>query len=270
MGMLNGASPSGVTRGKSDAAGVQADQDLKHRLATTAVLLAFAVVAIAMATFAWFSIADSAKTRMLAMDATADGSPRFDLDAHDDFESYVHTLGFDAISSRISSDLGVDIDASKLEPVTTSDYETFTLEDGSVAQASSGSYLEFTLHFVSQKDVVVRLTGQDGSDGAAGTAFSSAVDGLPLAMRMSFTADGQTWVYDPNVATNATSAGAAMVFGLDKGETTEASSMFDLVANTDKSVIVRIWLEGTDENCTNMIKGADYSVSIRFVGVELQ
>ena len=129
MGMLNGASPSGPARGKSDAAGCAgADEvDLKHRLATTAVLLAFAVVAIAMATFAWFSIADSAKTRMLAMDATADGSLRFDLDAHDDFESYVHTLGFDAISSRISSDLGVDIDASKLEPVTTSDYETFTL-----------------------------------------------------------------------------------------------------------------------------------------------
>lgn len=83
MGMLNGASPSGPARGKSDAAGVQADQDLKHRLATTAVLLAFAVVAIAMATFAWFSIVDSAKTRMLAMDAMADGSLRFDLDAHD-------------------------------------------------------------------------------------------------------------------------------------------------------------------------------------------
>ena len=77
-------------------------------------------------------------------------------------------------------------------------------------------------------------------------------------------------MYDPNVATNATSAGAATVFGLDKGETTEASSMFDLVANTDKSVIVRIWLEGTDANCTNMMKGADYSVSMRFVGVELQ
>lgn len=118
--------------------------------------------------------------------------------------------------------------------------------------------------------MVVRLTGQDGPDGAAGTAFSSAVDGLPLAMHMSFTADGQTWVYDPNAATNATSAGAATVFGLDKGEATEASSMFDLVANTDKSVIVRIWLEGTDANCTNMMKGADYSVSMRFVGVELQ
>ena len=60
------------------------------------------------------------------------------------------------------------------------------------------------------------------------------------------------------------------MFGLDKGEATEASSMFDLVANTDKSVIVRIWLEGTDANCTNMMKGADYSVSMRFVGVELQ
>lgn len=252
----------------ADANASRANQDVRHKLATTAVLVAFALVAMAMATFAWFSIADSAKTRMLAMDATADGSLRFDLDAHDSFDQYVHTLGFDAISSRIESEQGVNIDSSKLAPVTTSDYETFTLEDGSAVAASTGAYLEFTLHFISQKDVVVRLTGQDGSDGAAGTAFSSNVEGLPSAMRMSFSADGQTWVYDPNAATSATSNGSAVLFGLDRGETTAASNMFDLMANTDKPVIVRIWLEGTDQNCTNMVKGADYSVSMRFEGVE--
>ena len=270
QGNLTSAAAAGKGGASAGHSGAAAKQDLRHRLATTAVLVAFALVAIAMATFAWFSIADSAKTRMLAMNANADGSLRFDLDAHDSFEQYVHTLGFDAISSRISSEQGVDIDTSKLQPVTTSDYATFTFEDGSAAEASSGAYLEFTLHFMSINNVTVRLTGQDGTDGAPGTAFSSNVESLPLAMRMSFSADGKTWVYNPNSATTAVSGGDAITFGLDGGEATADSNMFDLVANEDKSVIVRIWLEGTDENCTNIVKGADYSISMRFEGIDEQ
>ncbi len=246
-------------------------RDLGRRLATTAVLAAFALAAISMATFAWFSIADSAKARSFAIDANADGSLRFDLDAHDAYSEYVSTLGFDQIAARIASDAGVDIDASRLEPVTTADGQTFTLENGSTATAASGAYLEFTLHFVSLDDSIVRLTGQSGPNGAAGTAFSSSSSSaLPLAMRMSFTADGQTWVYNPNAAVSATSSGVATTFGLDASEATEASNMFNLVAEQDKSVVVRIWLEGTDSNCTNMVKGSDYSVSMRFEGVDVE
>ncbi len=245
-------------------------QDLRHRLLTTVVLVAFALAAIAMATFAWFSIADSAKTRSLGLDANADGSLRFDLDAHDSYASYVSTLGFDQISARIASEQGIDIDASRLQPVTTSDGQTFTLEDGSSASASTGAYLEFTLHFISLQDCTVRLTGQAGSDGAAGTAFTSTASSeLPLAMRMSFAADGQTWVYNPNGGVSASTSGQTTTFGLDSGEATEASNMFGLAAEQDKSVVVRIWLEGTDQNCTNVVKGADYSVSMRFQGIDV-
>lgn len=175
-----------------------ADIDLRRKLTTTVVLVLFALVAIAMATFAWFSIADSAKTRMLMIDANADGSLRFDLDGHAAFDEYVHSLGFDQISARIASEKGVDIDASKLKPVTTSDYQTFTFEDGSTADPATGAYLEFTLHFMSSTDLRVRLTGQDGDGGVSGTRFSSDTQGMASAMRMSFTADGHTWVYNPN------------------------------------------------------------------------
>ena len=151
--------------GKPNAA-APADTDLRRKLTTTVVLVLFALVAIAMATFAWFSVADSAKTRMLMIDANADGSLRFDLDDHATFDEYVHSLGFDQISARIASEKGVDIDASKLKPVTTSDYQTFTFEDGSTADPATGAYLEFTLHFMSSTDLRVRLTGQDGDGGA--------------------------------------------------------------------------------------------------------
>ncbi len=244
------------------------EQETRRRLAVTLVLAGLALVAVAMSTFAWFSIADSAKVRSLAIEMNTDGSLRFDLDAHERFTDYVITLGFDQITSRIGSEQGVDVDASSLQPVTSSDGQTFSFENGGEASASTGAFLEFTLHFISLQDSVVRLTGQDGEDGAQGTAFlSSASDSLPLAMRMSFTADGQTWIYDPNVAAGSAAQGAATTFGLDANEATAASSMFSLTAEQDKSVLVRIWLEGTDSNCTNSIKGADYSVSMRFEGV---
>ena len=245
------------------------NDEMRHKLAGTVMLVLLALVAVVAASFAWFSIADRAKARSLAMNVTGGNSLRFDLDAHESFDDYVKTLGFDQISNRIQSDLGVSVDASTLQPVTTSDYRTFTFEDGSAAEASSGAYLEFALHFMSQEDTVVHLTGADGEDGAAGTRFISNVETLPLAMRMSFTTDDQTWVYDPNLGDTSSSDGAATVFGLGS-ETAEASKMFGLLANTDKPVTVRIWLEGRDPNCTNMLKGADYSISLRFEGVEEQ
>ena len=245
-------------------------QDLRHRLATTLLLVLFALVAIAMATFAWFSIADHAKARSFALAANAGNALRFDLDAHDDFNQYVSTLGFDQISARISAENGVDIDTSKLQPVTTSDGQSFTYEDGSAAQAQTGAFLEFTLHFISREDVVVRLTGEAGSNGEAGMAFTSNVQGLPEAMRMSFTCDGRTWVYNPNMGATASGSGQMATFGIVPGGSSEAANMFSLVADTDKPTIVRIWLEGTDPNCTNMVKGADYSVSMRFEGIEQQ
>lgn len=192
-------------------------QDLRHRLATTLLLVLFALVAIAMATFAWFSIADHAKARSFALTANAGNALRFDLDAHDDFNQYVSTLGFDQISARISAENGVDIDTSKLQPVTTSDGQSFTYEDGSAAQAQTGAFLEFTLHFISHEDVVVRLTGEAGSNGEAGTAFTSNVQGLPEAMRMSFTCDGRTWVYNPNMGATASGSGQMTTFGIVPG-----------------------------------------------------
>ena len=163
-----------------------------------------------------------------------------------------------------------NIDTSKLQPVTTFDGQNFTYEDGSVAQAQTGAYLEFTLHFISHENVIVRLTGESGSNGEAGTAFSSNVSGLPQAMRMSFTCDEQTWIYNPNLGASSTSSGSVTTFGIVSGSSNQEANMFSLIADTDKPTVVRIWLEGTDQNCTNMIKGADYSVTMRFEGIEQQ
>lgn len=54
--------------------GKEGKQDLRRRLTATVVLVLFALVAIAMASFAWFSIADQAKARQLALTANAGNS----------------------------------------------------------------------------------------------------------------------------------------------------------------------------------------------------
>ncbi len=91
----------------------------------------------------------------------------------------------------------MDIDASKLKPVTTSDYQTLPSKTAPLpipppAPAWSSRW------FSGSTDLRVRLTGEDGDGGVSGTRFSSDTQGIASAMRMSFTADGHTWVYNPN------------------------------------------------------------------------
>lgn len=254
------------------AAAVRPDErPLREKLATTVVLVLFAVAAIAAATFAWFSISDHARARSMIIEANAGNSLRFDLDAHESFEDYVKTLGFDQIASRMQQESGFDVASGTLEPVTTSDGQTFTFEDGSAASRESGAYLEFTLNFMSVKDCAVHLTSANGDSGEGGTRFESNVDGMVLALRMSFSADDRTWIYDPNLGDASTTEGAVTRFGLpsaDSMQTDEANTLFDLQEEVNKPVVCRIWLEGTDPNCTNMLKGGQYSIYMRFEGVQ--
>lgn len=268
-----GAPAAGVSRRPAGRAGGPSCQqkDLRDKLQTTVVLVLFAVAAIAAATFAWFSISDHARAKSMIVDVSAGNSLRFDLDEHATFDEYVKTLGFDQIAARMQSESGFDMSAKLLQPVTTSDGQSFTFEDGSAAEKTSGAYLEFTLDFMSLRDCDVHLTSADGDDGSAGTKFASEIEGLPLAMRMSFTADGQTWIYDPNLGDTSTTDGTVTRLGLPSAESMaadDANRLFHLDKETNKPVVVRIWLEGTDANCTNMLKGGTYSVYMRFEGVE--
>jgi hypothetical protein len=90
-------------------------------------------------------------------------------------------------------------------------------------------------------------------------------------MRISFTADGVTYVYDPGMGAQSTASGRAKIFGLpDSGSMvlSEDNAMFSLTAGENKAVTVRIWLEGTDEACTDALREAGYSIRLRFEGSE--
>lgn len=240
------------------------------RLYLSILLVLLAFVAVVAATVAWFSIADRAKVKTMSLDIAADADLRMDLDAHKSIEQYVKTLSFEQISDRIQTEKGFSMKTTPLEPVTTSDQKIFTYEDGRTAADTSGAYLEFTLHFMAEKDLVIHLTSADSSAGAAdGTAVMSENSALPPSMRISFSADGNTWIYDPGMDAGSSRESNAKTFGLPGANAMKINNdnaMFSLKEGVDKAVEVHIWMEGTDPACTDELRGSDYSIRLRFTG----
>ena len=245
---------------------------IRNQLYTSVLLVLMALVAVTAATVAWFSIADNTKVRSMSLDIMTDVDLRMDLDAHSSIEQYVKTLSFESIAARIQQEKGFSVQETPLKPVTTTDCNIFSFENGSTVESTSGSYLEFTLHFMAEKDMVVHLTSANSSDTAEdGTLVSSGNSQLPQAMRISFSTDNQNWVYDPGMGDSLQNSGNLRCFGLNSASAMRISdnnAMFSLRQGQDKAVVVHIWMEGTDESCTDELQSADYSIRLRFTGTD--
>lgn len=238
----------------------------KHLLSTSLLLVLISLVCVTAATTAWMTIADSTRVKTMRLDVSSGANLRFDLDEHETFEEYVKSIRLIDISDRIFRDQGYHPRENPLTPVTTQDCVHFTLENGD--DAPKEYYMEFVLHFMATEDMVVHLTtaGEEGT-----RIFSDEASDLAKAMRISFTADGDTSVYDPGMAAGAEDGLGGKVFGLARGNRIvydESNTLFYLPKDVDKPVTVRIWLEGTDEVCTDALRGVPYNIQLRFVGTD--
>ena len=245
-------------------------KEARSRLLTSLLLLLIAVVSVTAVSVAWFSIADNTRVSSMLMDVTTGYNLRFDLDPHDTLEEYVRVLAFEDIEARILQEKGFDMASTPLDPVTTSDASVFTYEDGTVSSAGSGSYLEFTLNFMSAEDMDVHLTNMT-SDGEAIDIIAADDEALINAMRISFTVDGETFIYDPNMGDEASKSDNVTYFGLPASanmEYNENNILFHLDKGVNKPVLVHIWLEGTDPGCDNDIQNFDYQISMKFEGTD--
>jgi len=240
-------------------------------LSTTLIIVLIAVVSITAATIAWFSIADKTRLSNMKMDVSAGYCLRFDLDKHDTYEAYSQTLTYEDIAKRVLKDSGIDMNELSLEPVTTEDAKKFIYENGKESLAEDGNYYEFTLHFMSNEDMNVHLTSANGKKGVDGTKISSENNGTPNALRIAFLSKDGTMVYDPGMDGKSIKSQKMTTFGLypqDKMKYNESNMLFYIPANTDIPVTVRIWVEGTDEDCNNSIKDSDFSLRLRFEGTD--
>lgn len=246
------------------------EKDSYQRLKTSFLFLLLSLASITYATYAWFSIADNARVKNISFNITSGNSMRFDLDSHSTFMEYEKTLSFGQISNRIQEEKGFDLLEVPLSPVTTQDVKTFTKEDGTEVEDTAGDYLTFTLHFIGKEDMIVHLTSLS-SENQNGTKISSSNPDLPNAMRISFEADEKVYVYDSGIGDTSSLNGVVKTFGLPEEANmtlNENNAMFSLKKEEDKEVLVHVWLEGEDESCTNDVQEADYSIELRFEGVD--
>lgn len=235
------------------------------------LLVLLALVSMSAASVAWFTIANYTKLYSMGLEITSGTNLRFDLDAHGTFDEYIKTLSFEQIAQRVEEELGYDMRTVPLEPVTTSDCEVFTYEDGSVVPVDSGAYLEFVLHFMATDDMVVHLTSANRAQNADGTRVSSSNERLPESMRISFTAEGKTYVYHPGKGDFCEEGDALKHFGLPDASQmvlNDNNQMFIARKDEDQTVVVRIWLEGTDPACDDELRNADYRIQLRFEGTD--
>lgn len=248
----------------------QEKRTIRSRFYTSVLLVLLALAAITAATVAWFSIADKTKVKTMSLDIASDVDLRMDLDAHEKFKDYIKKLSFESISARMQSEKGFSMQTTPLEPVTTTDYSTFTYENGTAVPDTKGAYLTFTLHFMAEKDMIVHLNSENSSEeDSDGTNISSANTALPESMRISFTADEKTWIYDQGMGDSRSVAGNAVTFGLPSAgnmKLNENNALFSLKKKVDKPILVHIWMEGTDPACTDSLKAADYAIRMRFTG----
>lgn len=241
------------------------------RMYLSVLLLLLAVICITAATAAWFTIADFSRVKSVGLEIFSGANLRFDLDEHRSLEDYVRTLQFSEIAGRIEQEQGFDMKTTFLEPVTTDDCESFTLEDGTLVESESGAYLEFVLHFMAGEDMIVHLTSANSDGQEDGTKVTSENEQMAQAMRISFTAGNRTAVYQPGNAVGNSSESGLKTFGLPSAENmvyNDKNALFSLKAYQDLPVTVHVWLEGTDEACTDALRGADYSIQLRFEGTD--
>ena len=245
-------------------------KEIVGRLQMTLLLFLIAMASVVAVTVAWMSIADNGRIQSMNIDITTGISMKFDLDEHSSISDYTETLSFNQIADRIRRDLGYDMKEVPLEPVTSTDAVSFRLENGTVVPERDGTYLTFKLHFMSMEDMVVHLTTKT-EDNQEGTVIRSDNTNVPQAMRISFTTDGKTYIYDPGMGNVSTTSGAVKTFGLPSGDRMEYNdhnAMFRLTAEEDKEVLVHVWLEGNDPSCADDIKGASYQIALRFQGTD--
>ena len=229
----------------------------KQLVPTSILLLLVALVALAAVTYAWFTIADNTRVN-LRMDITTGKFVRIEVQAHDSYEDYKPFLYFDEIRDYVIKHGGPDYNEIIMEPVTTTNGRTFTYEHGEPVTADDFVYVEYTLHFRSLDHVLLHLTTNNSKDKADGTRIDSMENpSVRRAMRISYTDPyGNTHIYNPRSNVNYT-------------KFTQDTVVCELPADTDVPVVVRVWLEGNDPECTNALKGMDYIIQMRFEATDM-
>lgn len=267
-------------------------EKIKKTILVTGLCACFSVGA-----FAWFSISNKAQVDSLAISVGTEGN----LLIANDTGTAPDTFGTDISITETENS------ACILNPVTTKDGLDFyspVYTGGKVTNVSKiTDTTELKTKYIFEKTFYLKVDNQGrgnaseykvyllSSNGSNGTYIKDK-DAIPSgdtaanAIRISFTYDTTTKIYEPNtdkhnVDTNkavdnisdALYAGyttlkqtSAGVFK-DSSNGNDSDYLFTIPADTNCKVTMRVWLEGRDEDCVDSIKLDDLSGQIGFSSV---
>ena len=224
---------------------------MKNRLSQSILVFLLALTSITMATYAWFTMTDNTFVNTMNLEITTGYSLVIDVKENDLYEQYYKIIDGEELKTISKNKM--------LTPVTTNDGVNFLDEDNNQVSDTINSYIDVSLHFRANKAMNVHLSSEDINHGDNITMVSGD-NGIEKALRISFTADNKTKIYEPVGNSNNT-------FSLEENmKFKEENCLFELEEDKDKEVVMRIWLEGNDSDCTDKLRNSLYSVKLNFVG----
>ena len=260
--------------------------------------------------YAWFSVSNRARVENLALIADHQGNLRIADDTGNGPGEYKDALnimevdenGLNAILSPVTTTDGVKFYSPEYNPSTQTvesvteitDYEELTKHYiyEKTFYLRAGVDNENTVANI-KRTYDVALYGVNSTNKVNGSyVYQLAGDGNDTAansIRVSFTLeDGGTYIYEPNCDVNnvddtRAKDGVNIVYGRYdtyrqrangvfevSPKANESEKLFTIDENVDVKVTMRIWIEGTDVDCTNSIAADNILGQIQFVSTEIK
>lgn len=278
---------------------VKVKMNAKQRLHTAICMLSLTIIALTTATYAWFTLSASTRVRELELDVSAGANLRIStIDNGTDIENYFDEVVSDnggvrdgsEINSWLVDNYRISLSDMILSPHTSGDGKNLYLrtanENGGRASEpnlESGTYMQYELWFIAENDMRVHLSTDDDDDGiwthiTSSDTNSSSQSEIVNCVRISFECedDNRMVIWEPNKDGRTVLKGQAAAADIGTIELPGENNMVytddtwicELDANTQKKVIVRVWVEGEDPDCTDDVQKSKFITWLRFQGTD--
>ena len=268
------------------------------------VILLIIMVLVTVGTFAWFSVSNNPRVQNLALVADHAGN----LMIADDIGGSPGTYG-DALNlaEATNSDYMKSVRLSPVTTNDGAKFYAPVYDANNIVNSVTEikDHDELVNSYIYEKTFYLKASSGDGSTGS-GTTYEVALvgpgnggdmgsyilrdgtegDTAAYAVRISFEVNGSTYVYEPNceVHNTDTDTAAHSVDGsyakytafqqnssgvfLDPG-TGNSKVLFTIEENVDTLVTMRVWMEGTDDDCANSVGAPMVKGQIQFISNEV-
>lgn len=268
------------------------------------------VAAGSVGAYAWFSVSNRARVENLALIADHSGNLQIADDLGNGPGTYSDVLDLktasgasamaDAVLSPVTTQDGVNFflpnynsatqTVESVSPITNPDElkRYYIYEKSFYLRAGNSNNSVATIRRVYD----IALYGLNTNNRGNGSYIiqpSATGDTAANAIRVSFTLDnGQTYIYEPNCDIHNTDTsraidGVGSIYGrystyqqrgngtfVISPKTNESEKLFTIDENVDVRVTMRIWIEGTDTDCTNSIEADSIAGQIQFISTEIK